>query len=128
MITGDLNLVDVQLIVQYRIGDLGAYLYNVDDPGSPDREIREGAPDGLTILDATEASLRQVVGQRSVDDILTTNKEAVQTDTLLMLQEMLNSYETGIDVLEVRLQNVRPPDEVREDFDDVVRRQLGPIP
>ncbi|MBA66995.1 MAG: FtsH protease activity modulator HflK [Chloroflexi bacterium] len=124
MITGDLNLVDVQLIVQYRIGDLGAYLYNVDDPGSPDREIREGAPDGLTILDATEASLRQVVGQRSVDDILTTNKEAVQTDTLLMLQEMLNSYETGIDVLEVRLQNVRPPDEVREDFDDVVRARV----
>ena len=68
--------------------------------------------------------MRQVVGQRSVDDILTTNKEAVQTDTLLMLQEMLNTYETGIEVLEVRLQNVRPPDEVREDFDDVVRARV----
>jgi membrane protease subunit HflK len=124
MITGDLNLIDIQLIVQYRIGDLGAYLYNVDDPGSPDRGIGEGFPDGLTLLDATEASLRQVVGQRSVDDVLTANKEAAQVATLIMLQDILDSYETGIEILEVRLQNVRPPDEVREDFDDVVRARV----
>jgi membrane protease subunit HflK len=78
----------------------------------------------LTLLDATEASLRQVVGQRSVDDVLTANKEAAQVATLIMLQDILDSYETGIEILEVRLQNVRPPDEVREDFDDVVRARV----
>ena len=124
MITGDLNIVDVQLVIQYRIKDLGAYLFQVDDPGDPERNIRAGGPDGLTLKDATEVALRQVVGQRSVDDILTINKEAAQADARLLLQTILDDYGTGLEVLEVRLQNVRPPDPVRDAFDDVVRARV----
>tara|TARA_Y100000590_G_scaffold175536_1_gene200570 strand:+ start:290 stop:1417 length:1128 start_codon:yes stop_codon:yes gene_type:complete len=124
MITGDLNIVDVQLVVQYRIKDLAAYLFQVDDPGDPERNIRAGGPDGLTLKDATEAALRQVVGQRSVDDILTINKEAAQADARLLLQTILDDYGTGVEILEVRLQNVRPPDPVRDAFDDVVRARV----
>ena len=65
-----------------------------------------------------------MVGQRSIDDVLTINKEAVQVDTLKLLQTVLDNYQTGIEILEVRLQNVRPPDEVRDAFDDVVRARV----
>ena len=124
MITGDLNIADVQLVVQYRTKDLAAYLFQVDDPGDPERDVRVGAPDGFTLKDATEAALRQIVGQRSIDDILTINKEAAQADARLLLQTILDDYNTGIEILEVRLQNVRPPDPVRDAFDDVVRARV----
>ena len=128
MITGDLNLVDVQMIIQYRISNLESYLFRVDDPGEADREIAEGAPDGRTLKDVAEASLRQVVGQRSIDDVLTVQKEAVQADTHLLLQQILDSYfpkdRSGLEIFEVRLQNVRPPDAVRDAFDDVVRARV----
>ena len=124
MITGDLNIADVQLVVQYRTKDLASYLFQVDDPGDPERDVRIGAPDGFTLKDATEAALRQIVGQRSIDDILTINKEAAQADARLLLQTILDNYNTGIEILEVRLQNVRPPDPVRDAFDDVVRARV----
>jgi len=124
MITGDLNIVDVQMIVQYRIKNLGDFLFNVDDPGDIEREVRAGLPEGTTLKDATEAALRQVVGQRSIDDVLTINREAVQVDTLRLLQRILDDYKTGLEVLEVRLQKVRPPDPVRDAFDDVVRARV----
>lgn len=124
MITGDLNIADVQVVVQYRIGDLEKYLFQVDDPGDAERSVRAGAPDGQTLKDATEAALRQVVGQRSIDDVLTINREAVQNDTLRSLRNILESYNTGIQVQQVLLQNVRPPDQVREAFDDVVRARV----
>ncbi len=78
MITGDLNIVDIDLVVQYRIKDIEAFLFNVDDPGDPDRDdVTSGQPDGRTLKDATEAALRQVVGQRSIDDPLRVGREAV---------------------------------------------------
>ncbi len=120
MITGDLNIVDATLVVQYNISDLEKFLFRVDDPGDADRDPREGRPDGRTLKDATEAALRQVVGQRSVDDILTIGKEAVQQDTQALLQELMDGYNSGIQILEVALQEVTPPDAVRAAFDDVV--------
>lgn len=109
MITGDQNIVDAQLLVQYRIDDLELYLFRVVDP------------DGITIKDVAETSLRQVVGQRAIDDVLTIEKEAVQEDTKLKIQELLDLYETGIEVTEVKLLNVSPPAQVQDAFDDVVR-------
>lgn len=109
MITGDQNIVDVQLLVQYNIKDSRNFLFKAVDPA------------GVTIKDAAETSLRQVVGQRAIDDVLTTEKEAVQEDTRLKLQELLDLYQTGIRVTEVKLLNVRPPDQVQDAFDDVVR-------
>ena len=128
MITGDLNIVDVQMVVQYRIANLESYLFRVDDPGELSRDIQPGFPEGRTLKDAAESALRQVVGQRSIDDVLTVEKEAAQADTLLLLQSILDSYFppgfTGIEIQEVRLLNVRPPDAVRDAFDDVVRARV----
>ena len=109
MITGDQNIVDVQLLVQYNIKSSQDFLFKAVDPA------------GLTIKDAAETSLRQVVGQRAIDDVLTIEKEAVQEDTRLKLQELLDLYQTGIRITEVKLLNVRPPDQVQDAFDDVVR-------
>jgi membrane protease subunit HflK len=121
MITGDVNIVDVQAVIQYKISDLSDFLFKVDDPGDPDRGIPAGQPDGRTLRDIAESALRQVVGARNIDDVLTTEKEQVQTDVLLKMRELAREYETGIDVLQVLLQNVNPPLEVQSAFEDVVR-------
>ena len=121
MISGDLNIVDVQLVVQYDIRSLSDYLFRVDDPGESDRGVGVGRPDGLTLKDAAEAALRLVIGQRSIDDILTDKREEVEAKTQAKLQEILDSYHTGINVLNVKLQDVKAPEEVREAFDDVLR-------
>ena len=121
MITGDENIVDVQAVVQYRIADLTSFLFEVDDPGDADRGISAGRPDGRTLRDMAETALRQVVGARNIDDVLTTEKEQVQTDVLLKMRQLADEYKTGIDVLQVLLQNVNPPLEVQSAFEDVVR-------
>lgn len=119
MITGDIdeagnpgeapNIVDVQLRVQYDIKDIESFLYRSIDP------------DGVTLKDAAETSLRQVVGSRPIDDVLTDKKEEVQEETKLLLQGLLDNYQTGIRVREVKLQNVFAPEQVKDAFDDVVR-------
>jgi membrane protease subunit HflK len=109
MITGDDNIVDVHLLVQYNIKDPRAFLFEVVDP------------DGKTLSDAAETSLRQVVGSRPIDDVLTDQKEQVQAETKELLQQLLDTYATGIRVTEVKLQNVNPPAEVQDAFADVVR-------
>ena len=125
MIAGDLNIVDVQLVVQYRISNLENFLFKVSDPGegAPNRrtDIAPGRPEGRTLKDATEAALRLVVGQRPIDDVLTEKKEAVQGDTQELLQQILDSYGSGLQILSVRLQEVKPPEDVRPAFDDVLK-------
>ena len=121
MISGDLNIVDVQMVVQYRISNLNYYLFKVDDPGEPIRGIDEGRPDGRTLKDGAEAALRLVVGQRSIDDVLVRGRELVETDTRERLQAILDDYEAGIEVISVQLQDVKAPEEVRDAFDDVLR-------
>jgi membrane protease subunit HflK len=109
MITGDTNIVDAQLLVQYDIKNLKNYLYKVV------------SPDGSTLKDAIESSLRQVVGSGPIDDVLTDKKEDVQMATKAKLQAILDKYETGIRVREVKLLNVFAPEQVKDAFDDVVR-------
>jgi membrane protease subunit HflK len=121
MISGDLNIVDVQLVVQYKIKNLLEFLFAVDDPGDSARGVPPGRPDGLTLKDASAAALRLVVGQRSIDDVLTDKREEVQADAHRALQEILDSYRTGIEITNVQLRDVKAPEEVREAFDDVLR-------
>ena len=123
MITGDENIVDVGVVVQYRITDIGNYLFQVDDPGDIDRSVSAGRPDGRTLRDVAETALRQVVGSRTIDDALTEGREQIQEDTRLQMQVLLNDYETGLSVISVLLQNVNPPEEVRDAFEDVVVAQ-----
>ena len=121
MISGDLNIVDVQMVVQYNIKSLSSFLFRVDDPGEESRAIPQGRPDGRTLKDAAEAALRLVVGQRSIDDILVRNREEVEEQTKIRLQEILDIYDTGINIETVQLQDVKAPEEVRDAFDDVLR-------
>ena len=109
MITGDENIVDAQLLVQFDIKDLKHFLFKAIDPS------------GKTMMDVAETSLRQVVGSKPIDDVLTTEKEAVQSETKILMQSLLDNYSSGIRVREVKLQNVQPPSQVQDAFDDVVR-------
>ncbi len=121
MISGDLNIVDVQMVAQYTIKDLNSFLFRVDDPGEESRTVEPGRPDGRTLKDAAEAALRLVVGQRSIDDVLVRNREGVEEQTKVRLQEILDLYVTGINIETVQLQDVKAPEEVRDAFDDVLR-------
>ena len=121
MITGDENLVDVQTVIQYKIIDLRKYLFFVDDPGEQDRNVDPGSPDGVTLRDITETALRQVVGKRNIDDVLTTQKGEVQDEVLLLMRNLSQNYDTGLEIIAVRLQNVNPPVQVQDAFDDVTR-------
>jgi membrane protease subunit HflK len=103
------NIVDAQLLVQYDIKNLRDYLYRVV------------SPDMATLKDATETSLRQVIGSRPIDDALTDKKEDVQLETQAKLQGIMDSYQAGIRIREVKLLNVFAPEQVKDAFDDVVR-------
>jgi membrane protease subunit HflK len=112
MITGDENLVNTQVVVQYRISDLAHYLFKVWDP--------QGSPEGRTLRDAAETSLRGVVGSMTIDDILTIGRARVQEETKVELQKLMDLYETGLSITEVKLQAVEPPEPVQAAFKDVV--------
>ena len=75
----------------------------------------------VTLKDAAETSLRQVVGSRPIDDVLTDKKEDVQIETKQKLQAILDEYNSGIRIREVKLLNVFAPEQVKDAFDDVVR-------
>lgn len=106
MLTGDLNVVVVDWIVQYKVKDPRAYLFNV-------RHVSE------TIRDVSEAAMRQVVGDRSVDGVLTIERIQVGDDAAQKMQEILDSYEAGIHIVTVKLQDVNPPDPVKPAFNSV---------
>jgi membrane protease subunit HflK len=112
MITGDENLVNIQVVVQYRISDLEAYLFRVWDP--------LGTPEGRTLRDAAETALRGVVGSMTIDDILTVGRARVQDGTKVHLQQLMDIYQTGLIITEVKLQAVEPPEPVQAAFKDVV--------
>ena len=106
MLTGDENIVDAEMIVQYKIKDPVAYLFKIVEPE-------------LTVREAAEASLRSVVGRNKIDETLTTGKFQIQEGTKTQLQLILDKYESGIHVVAVQLQDVSPPKEVIGAFKDV---------
>jgi membrane protease subunit HflK len=110
MLTGDEQIIDAQIIVQYKIKNATDYLFNV-------RNL-EGSQG--TIKDAAEVALRQVVGQRPIDDVLIKEKLQVEIDIRTLLQEIVDGYESGVRIIEVKLQTVQPPEEVASSFSDVV--------
>ena len=108
MLTGDENIVEAQIIVQYKVKDPVNYLFRLYDP--------EG-----TLYTATEVALRSAVGRSTIDDVLTTGRLKVQEETRKFLQRLMDDYESGIFITEVRLQVVDPPDQVKNAFHEVVR-------
>ncbi len=106
MLTGDENIVDAEMIVQYKIKEPVDYLFKIVGPE-------------LTVREAAEASLRTVVGRNRIDETLTTGKFSIQEETKNQLQSILNKYNSGIHVVAVQLQDVSPPKEVIGAFKDV---------
>jgi membrane protease subunit HflK len=106
MLTGDLNVADVEWIVQYKVKDPYQYVFRV-----------RGVND--TLRDLSEAVMRKVVGDHSVTEVLTVGREAIQILAKNELQELCNRYQMGIEVLQLVLQDVDPPEPVRESFNEV---------
>ncbi len=106
MLTGDLNCALVEWIVQYKITDPVQFLFRVRSPRD-------------TFRDMTEAVMRSLVGDRSVNEVLTVGREEIASELKIHLQELCNQYETGIDVQVVVLQDVNPPTPVQPSFNEV---------
>lgn len=106
MLTGDLNIADVEWIVQYRIKDPVKYMFKV-------RNVEE------TMRDVSESVIREVVGDRSVDEVIVLNRKEIADKSQQMLQEQLDIYEVGLEIITINLQNVNPPEAVQPAFNNV---------
>jgi modulator of FtsH protease HflK len=110
MLTGDLNVAIVEWIVQYRVSDPYKYLFRV-------RNVTE------TFRDMNEAMMREVIGDRTVTEVLTVGRQEIEMQVMLQLQELCDQYETGITVDQIVLQDVNPPDPVKPSWDEVNQAQ-----
>jgi membrane protease subunit HflK len=110
MVTGDLNAALVEWVVQYRIEDPRQYLFDVRNP--------EG-----TLRDLSEAAMREVVGDRTVDELITIGRQDIEIEALARMQELSKRYHLGIRVDQVQLKNVNPPSQVQASFNEVNKAQ-----
>lgn len=110
MLTGDLNLTDVEWVVQYRIVDSYKYLFRVRNAEK-------------TLRDMSEAAMRKIVGDRTVNEVLTVGRQEVASSVEVLLQEMCDEYENGIRIDQVVLQDVNPPEPVKPSFNAVNEAQ-----
>jgi membrane protease subunit HflK len=108
MLTGDENIVDTQLIVQYRVRDPSLFLFRMRDP--------EGS-----LHQAAQVAIRSVVGNTSIEEVLTTGRAQAQEYAAGYMQTLMDQYESGLLITEVRLQVVDPPEQVKDAFNEVVR-------
>ena len=108
MLTGDQNIIDIDYAVQWRISDAGAYLFNVRDPEN-------------TIKLASESAMREVIGKTNLEEALTVGRVRVEEQTRTLLQKIMDGYDSGIFIAEVKMQKVDPPRDVIDAFNDVQR-------
>jgi membrane protease subunit HflK len=110
MVTGDLNAALVEWVVQYRINEPKKYLFDVRDPAQ-------------TLRDLSEAAMREVVGDRTVDEVITVGRQEIEIAALSRLQELVAKYQLGVVVDQVQLKNVNPPQPVQASFNEVNKAQ-----
>ncbi|MCM2369824.1 FtsH protease activity modulator HflK [Aporhodopirellula aestuarii] len=110
MVTGDLNAATVEWIIQYRVQEPELYLFKVRDPDN-------------TLRDLSESVMRTVVGDRTVDEVITVGRQEIETDALAQLQELVNKFELGLSIDQVQLKNVNPPQPVQRSFNEVNQAQ-----
>lgn len=106
MLTGDLNVAEVQWVVQYQISDPFKFIFKTGDPIT-------------NIRDVAESIMRRVVGDKLVTEVLTTGRVEIATDARLLMQEVLDKYDMGVSIKSIKLQDVNPPKVVQESFNDV---------
>ena len=110
MVTGDLNAALVEWVIQYRIENAERYLFNVKEPD-------------VTLRDISESVMREVVGDRTVDEVITIGRQEVEDEALQRLRALAKSYDLGIKVDQVQLKNVNPPLKVQASFNEVNQAQ-----
>ena len=108
MLTGDLKIAEVRWVVQYKIKDAKNYLFNM-------KNVKN------TIRDASEATMRLMIGDRSFNEVMQTERKSIGDNAKVHLQEILDSYDCGISIQMVQLQGVVPPDPVADSFNEVNR-------
>ncbi len=106
-LTGDINIIDLRIMLQYLIKDSSDYLFRTENPD-------------YLVKDAAEAAITQVVGGLSVDEVLTIGKFKIQTQTQKIVQDFLDNYGCGIQILTANLQEIHPPKDVIKSFKDVI--------
>ena len=110
MLTSDENVVKVELDVQYRVMDPYLFLFSAVDANASLRE-------------ATDSALRYVIGHNKMDDILTTGRDTIRRDTWKELERILEPYKLGLTIVDVNFLPARPPEEVKDAFDDAISAQ-----
>jgi len=108
MLTEDENIVALSLAVQYNIKEASAYVFEVREPD-------------VTLRQAAETAIREVVGANTMDFIITEGRAVIATETKRIMQEILDSYNTGLNVLQVNLNEAQPPEEVQDAFADAIK-------
>jgi membrane protease subunit HflK len=108
MLTEDENIVDIEFAVQYRIANAADYLFNVKNPE-------------ITIGQATESAIREIVGKSTLDFVITEGRSDVANKTQAVLQKILDRYKTGIFITTAKMQKAQPPEQVKAAFDDAVK-------
>jgi membrane protease subunit HflK len=110
MVTGDLNAALVEWVVQYRIADPVKYLFEVREPSE-------------TLRYVSESVMREVVGDRTVDEVITIGRQEIETEALTKMQALSTKYTMGISIDQVQLKNINPPEPVQESFNEVNQAQ-----
>jgi membrane protease subunit HflK len=110
MVTGDLNAALVEWVVQYRISDPAKFLFEVREPSE-------------TLRDVSESVMREVVGDRTVDEVITIGRQEIETDALAKMQALSIKYAMGLSIDQVQLKNINPPEPVQESFNEVNQAQ-----
>ena len=108
MLTGDQNIIDIDFTVQWKISDPGKFLFEIRDPEA-------------TVKLAAESAMREVIGRTDIQPALTEARGEVEAKSKRLLQEILTEYQAGIEITELKLQDVQPPPAVIDAFDDVQR-------
>ncbi len=110
MVTGDLNAALVEWVVQYRISDPFKFLFDVREPSK-------------TLRDVSESVMREVVGDRTVDEVITIGRQEIETEALTKMQALSTKYAMGLSIDQVQLKNINPPQPVQESFNEVNQAQ-----
>jgi len=108
MLTSDQNIIDIDFVVQWRIKDASQFLFNIRDPQA-------------TIKIAAESAMREVIGQTTLEEAITSKRQQVQQESKVLLQKILDQYGAGVSIAEIQMQKADPPQEVIDAFHDVQR-------
>ena len=108
MLTGDENIVDVEVAVQYRIKDATNYLFKIADPD-------------VSVNRVTESAIRDIIGQSTLTFVITEGRAQIATDAQKLIQDILDTYESGVEITSVNMQPAKPPEAVKAAFDDAIK-------